>query len=381
MKSSPIDNLTNGAMQEARVRSGRSHREGRLKGLAMATLSWAILGWLLFTIAHRLLSGRFALWTIAGLAPPIVFAVIPVVLLFAGAFVPGRRIALAVLSASALFIAWPFTGLNLAAFNGGEGATGGRAVTVVTLNTDYWSQDRGDAMWSDYRDRGEMFAYLRSLDADILMLQEHMLREGNDIIPITDLGDVKEAFPEYDVVAEGTLITLSRMPIVGHGTVASVDQPQLQFPAPYGLRVDISVGDQTLSTYNVHMPVQLLIEASPLSRRFYSEIQKRHDRRAEEYRALTQSVRDNQNPSFIAGDFNTSPAMGDNRELLEITTDAAMSTTMWYPASWREGGHLPTLWRTDWALTRGEVGVLAYEFLSSEGNSDHKAQMLTLRVG
>ncbi|MDO6588245.1 hypothetical protein Q4543_22365 [Salipiger sp. 1_MG-2023] len=83
---------------------------------------------------------------------------------------------------------------------------------------------------------------------------------------------------------------------------------------------------------------------------------------------------------MIAGDFNTSPAMGDNRKLLGVTLDAISYTSIVYPATWRVGGQLPKLWRTDWFLLRNDVQVAEFRQLDPEGNSDHLAQLAELRV-
>ena len=182
------------------------------------------------------------------------------------------------------------------------------------------------------------------------------------------------------LAAAGTLVTLSRLPIVGTDVVHSKDEPVLQFPAPYGLRTDIRVGATTMSVYNVHMPVQLRVEEKVTSAAFYREIRQRHQRRAEEYRALTAAVKANSLPLLVAGDFNTSPAMGDNRDLLAATTDAAASGGDLYPSSWRLGGGVPRGWRVDWALVANGVAVQRYDFVDSRGRSDHAAQDLLLAV-
>ncbi|MEV4710337.1 endonuclease/exonuclease/phosphatase family protein [Micromonospora sp. NPDC049374] len=336
---------------------------------------------MVFALAHVALSGRFWLWTLPGMLPPVTFVAIPFLLMLLASLARGRRVRTATASLVALLASFPFSGVNLAALDGAERvATNGPTLRVLSLNTDYWGQVR-DGIWAEKRDRGRLLDYLRSLDADVYLLQEHMLRVDNRPQPITDLADARAAFPGYQVVAAGTLLTLSRLPVVGHDVVHSRDEPVLQFPAPYGLRVDVQVGGRTLSTYNVHMPVQLLMEESPFSGNFYREIRERHERRSEEYRALTADVKANRNPLLVAGDFNTSPAMGDNRALLNATTDAAASSGDLYPVSWRVGGQVPKLWRNDWALLGNGARAVEYGFVDSMGNSDHAAQRLTVTLG
>jgi endonuclease/exonuclease/phosphatase family metal-dependent hydrolase len=312
--------------------------------------------------------------------PPIVFICVPVLFIVVGAVTRGRRRTVLGLAVLALVAGLPWSGVNLAALNGADlAADRSPTVRVVTLNTDYWAQNR-DGIWSDRRNRSKLFGYLRSLDADIYLLQEHMLRQDNRPHPITDLADVRKTFPGYEAVAKGTLLTMSRLPVVGHDIIHSRDKPALAFPAPYGLRVDLQLGDRTISTYNVHMPVQLLLEESPLTANFYREIRLRGERRSEEYRALTATVSKNPHPLLVAGDFNTSPIMGDNRALLDVTSDAVTRTGEFYPTSWRMGGRVPRLWRNDWALVSGGMEVARYEFRDPQGNSDHAAQLLELTV-
>ncbi|MDT0268604.1 endonuclease/exonuclease/phosphatase family protein [Streptomyces sp. DSM 44915] len=338
------------------------------------------LAWMVFALAHNVLTGNFWLWVIPGTLPPITFLVVPLLLLVGGAFLRGWRPLILGRATIALVVGLPWSGINLAALDGADWSAGpGPIVRVVTLNTDYWAQNR-DGIWTDRRDRGALFDYLRSLDADVYLLQEHMRRVDETPVPITDLADVREAFSEYEAVADGTLLTLSRLPVAGRDVVHSRDEPALAFPAPYGLRVDHAVGEEVVSTYNVHMPVQLMMEENPLTPAFYREIRERQQRRAEEYRALTDAVADNPHPLLVAGDFNTSPAMGDNRALLDITTDAVASTGLLHPTSWRVGGGVPQLWRNDWALVAGGLGVRDYRFLDPDGNSDHTAQLLELSV-
>ena len=253
-----------------------------------------------------------------------------------------------------------------------------RSIHVVQMNTDYWGQLR-DGTLTDPRDKDAMLAFLRDLDADVYLLQEHMQRDGDFAPPVTDLSDVEEVFPEYSVSTAGTLLTLSRLPVV-QATVVNLDtSSDIHLPPPpYVLRVDIQAGSEVVSTYNVHMPIQIIIEMDWFSREFYFEIWRRHFIRQDEYQTLTENVANNLNPLVIAGDFNTSPAMGDNRELLGITEDAAKAGKSLYPSTWRVGGQLPRLWRNDWFLVRNDLRVARFESLHPQGNSDHLVQSVDL---
>jgi endonuclease/exonuclease/phosphatase family metal-dependent hydrolase len=82
----------------------------------------------------------------------------------------------------------------------------------------------------------------------------------------------------------------------------------------------------------------------------------------------------------VAGDFNTTAAMGDLKTLRGMLHDAASASSSVYPVSWNELWNLP-LWRLDWAFTQHHVTVDSYA-LRKMGDrlSDHKAQILELTV-
>jgi len=337
--------------------------------------------WLSFVIIHESLTGAVWFWVLPGMSPPIMFAIIPAALLGATIFLNKYQLAIFAVTVLSFFIAIPSTGINFAAFNQRENRIKqGASIRVVQMNTDYWGQVR-DGTLTDPRDKDAMLDYLRSLDADVYLLQEHMQRVGNLALPVTDLSDVQEKFPEYQAITAGTLLTLSRLPVVEYNVVPSDNRPLLQLPPPpYALKVNVSVGEITVSTYNVHMPIQIIIEKNWLSADFYREIERRHFIRQEEFRSLTADISTNPLPLVIAGDFNTSPAMGDNRDLLKVTKDAASYSSILYPATWRVGGQLPKLWRNDWFLIRNNISVDRFRSLDPEGNSDHMVQAVDLSL-
>ena len=175
-------------------------------------------------------------------------------------------------------------------------------------------------------------------------------------------------------------MTLSRFPITAIPRVATAwpDGPSWysQFDARKVLRTDLDVGGRTLSVYNVHIPVQLgerrLLHAS-----FYRDVHTRVRHRAAEYGALRRDVAANHNAKLVAGDFNTTAAMGDVDWLRSHMSDAVHADSSLYPASWPAAG--PTLWRLDWAFTTG-IQVYRYAFRGPEGMSDHRAQDLRLSL-
>lgn len=337
--------------------------------------------WLAFVIIHELVTGKVWVWVLPGMAPPIVFVVLPALFVVLVFLLTRFRMGVIATSVAAFTVAIPSTGVNFAAFwPKAEAASKGVPIKIVQMNTDYWGQLR-DGTLTDPRNKDAMLDYLRALDADVYLLQEHMNRDGDFAPPVTDLSDVAAKFPEYEATTAGTLLTLSRLPVVDHEVVPSDNEPTLHLPPPpYALRVNVQIGDNVVSTYNVHMPIQIIIEKNWFSADFYDEIRRRHFIRAEEFRALTADVADNPLPLVVAGDFNTSPAMGDNRPLLDVTEDAASFSDMLYPATWRVGGQLPKLWRNDWFLIRNDIRVTGFESRDPEGNSDHLVQVVDLSI-
>lgn len=72
--------------------------------------------------------------------------------------------------------------------------------------------------------------------------------------------------------------------------------------------------------------------------------------------------------------------MGDNRDLLKVTEDAAMFSSILYPATWRVGGQLPKLWRNDWFLVGKGLEVQQFTQRDPEGNSDHLVHDVDLSI-
>ncbi|GAB1646522.1 endonuclease/exonuclease/phosphatase family protein [Krasilnikovia sp. MM14-A1259] len=337
--------------------------------------------WLVFAVSQELLTGKVWFWVLPGLMPPIVFAVAPPILMIAAALLRRFRLPVLVLGIASFTITVPSSGINFAALLPRNTPTGeGHHVRVVQMNTDYWGQLREGTL-SDPRDKEAMLKYLRGLDADVYLLQEHMTRVGDLALPVTDLSDVARVFPEYRAFTAGTLLTLTRLPVVDHRVVDADTGSSLALPPPpYELMVNVQVGDRVLSMYNVHMPIQIIIEQNWFTRDFYKEIERRHIIRHDEFRVLTKDVVANPNPLIVAGDFNTSPAMGDIRGLLDVTHDAARYSGRLYPSTWRVGGQLPMLWRNDWFLIRNNITVAEFRSLDPEGNSDHLAQSVDLAI-
>lgn len=331
--------------------------------------------WLVFVVTHMLMSGRVWWWRPADLVPPVAFVVVPILLAVAALPCRRTRWPAVVLSAGALVIGTNLAGLNVAGPVRAGSSVPPDALRIVTWNTEYWYEP-------GQSDR--FYAFLRDLDADVYLLQEY-LRWPGEPQQVHDLDRIAEEMPGYEVVAAGELITLSRVPIVRQ---RALDPPDLGEPDDSGfpefwrykaLRTDVRVGEKVLSLYNVHVPTPIWVGGpSPFESLFWDVIHDAYVERGPHLRVLAEDVAANDNPVLVAGDMNTTSAMGDTRRFPDGLRDAAYANPSLAPASWPATGSLPTLWRLDWALVSADVTVHTYEFLDPHGLSDHRVQFLAV---
>ncbi|WP_329109580.1 endonuclease/exonuclease/phosphatase family protein [Micromonospora sp. NBC_01699] len=333
--------------------------------------------WLAFVVAHLVLSGQWWLWLAVDAIPPVFFLVIPVLLAVGAAPCRRSRGPVALLAAAALLLGAPLSGINVQRFGGGDGPAPADAIRVFSWNTGYW--DEGGETEALYRT-------LREADADIYLLQEYWYEKTPEPLDPTATR-LRAEFPGFHIAIIGELITVSRFPILRQ---IPLDAPDLPPPTAgstdhwlyKSLRTDLDLGSgRVLSTYNVHLPVQLSPEDSPLDPDFYLVVKDQRAQREPQFRALAADVATNDNAVLVAGDLNTSPAMGDVRKLPESLRDASYAMSSLYPTSWAESSNWPRWWRLDWAFVSPDVRVHSYEFRSARGLSDHRSQELVISTG
>ncbi|MFJ7989284.1 endonuclease/exonuclease/phosphatase family protein [Streptomyces sp. NPDC096351] len=316
-------------------------------------LSCALL-WAVLLALHLVLNGRWWPWLAVSLLPPLAFAAVPLVLLAAAAATGGGTAG--AIAAGCLLAGWTQNGINLRAL--GRRPEPAEGLRLVSWNTQHWNQGG---------DPDRFYAFLRSLAADVYVLQEYLNGfEGGEVWDIDDEERIRTAFPGHHLSVDNNSVTLSRFPPAGP-------------PVPVGacsLRVDLRVGAGVLSTYNVHIPVQLTV-MNPLRPAFLRDMRRRAAARDREYAALVADLRDNPHPVLVTGDFNTSAAIGDIRRMPRSLRDAIGACRSLLPASWNARARL-RLWRIDWAFTGGGARVGSYRFRSAEGLSDHLVQELTV---
>ncbi len=345
-------------------------------GRVAAVLSFT---WLAYALLHIVLSGRWWLMLLPDLAPPLVFVLIPITL--GGLSVldglptarrRARRWIPVAACVAALVVGVGQSGLNFDLFERGGQVPSG-ALHVVSWNTEYWDQD----------DEPEAFyAYLRSFDADVYLLQEYLNWHTQSPVRVDDRDRLSAEFPGYSIATAGELLTLSRYPIISS---QALDNSRWHQSAPAGsdfpdfwrektLRTNVKIGNSVMSIYNVHIPVQLDLRRKLFAPTFFATVRQQADRRTAAWRALTADLAENSSPRLVAGDFNTTPAMGEMSHLDSLLTPARLTGSGLYPSSWdaRRLG----LWRLDFAYHDDLINIDRYNFRGSLGFSDHDAQDL-----
>ncbi|HEY0639808.1 MAG TPA: endonuclease/exonuclease/phosphatase family protein [Pseudonocardiaceae bacterium] len=331
----------------------------------------ATAAWVVFLGLHVLLAGRWWPWLVVEAMPTLTVVVVPALLLLVVPLArPVRR------WLSVVLVALLLAGVRLAGFGTGSPgaeATGppGTEVSVFTWSADYWEMtDDPDAF----------YAFLREQDADVYLLQEYLHWEGDGPIRIDRTDRLRAEFPGYQVIVDGELLTLSRLPVVSaHHRPVPTTGTDWYWNGPKSQRTDLLVGGRTVSFYNVHLPVPFRIGDHPLSGRFYRFLEGQGTWRLRELRALRADLAGNPNPAVVAGDFNSPwmelTSLGAGAEA-HNPTDGVLPARSWPVSDYP----FPRLWRLDWLFTTGGLAVPGYRFGGGESFSDHFAQHIRVVV-
>jgi hypothetical protein len=338
------------------------------------------IAWLLFTVCQLLLSARWTLWTLVDLLPPLLFLLVPVVLLLLA--VPFRmswwtRISVGVVAVVALVLGAGQTGVNWSAlFGGGDGPAPAGAIKVVSWDT---------LMWDQTDDPNHFYAYLKAQHADVYLLQEHVEGVTNHLVPIDDTARLLATFPGYHIATAGELLTLSRFPITAEIPVATsaTPPPDVTYTAwpdfwRYRiLRTDLDLGGRVMSIYNLDLPDVFDLDLNPLEPRFYNTVNELSASRETQFQALHADLTHNTNPAVITGVTNTLPDMGQ-RHWFTGLSDAARASGPLYPATLTFHGM--SLWRMDWTLSTSTVRVHTYDLVDPQGMSSHQLQSFVVSL-
>ncbi|NAS20945.1 endonuclease [Herbidospora sp. NEAU-GS84] len=330
-----------------------SRRERALVSLAAAALA--------LVVARSALSGRTWLWVVPDLViPPLLFVLVPLVLLAAVPLAGRTRRWTAALAAGALALGATQAGVHVG--GGGDPAPPG-AVKVVSWDAYCWNTD-------DDPDR--FLRYLKSWRADVYLLQEHSGCGPGAPTPIDDADLLRREFPGHHITTLEGLLTISRFPVAARAAVGETPNPYAPNWRHAALRTDLRIGGRTVSVYNVHLFDMLYLSASPLSPRFYQAIATLDDARRAQFAALAADIGRNPHPVVASGNFNALPGMGQLRALDGLT--AAQGPL--YPATLSFAGL--RLWRMDWTFTSPELAVHGYDLHAPDGLSTHHLQELLI---
>jgi len=346
--------------------------------------------WLGFAVAQWLLSGHWWFWLLVDVMPPFALLAVPALLILSVLTLPLCRVRLPasarlwVVTAAALagLLGFDQSGVNLAALTGNpDGPAPVGALHVFVWNTQYWDQ-------TDNPDR--FYAFLTAQHADVYLLQEYLnwddSKDDQGALQVLDGARLRHEFPGYTVVARGELLTLSRYPVVAQPPVGpdrsiagtAVDWPTV-FETAKVLRTDLAIHGRVVSFYNVHIPVHLDASRGVFHSGFYDYTRQANAQRQAQFTGLSDDVAANPHPTVVAGDFNTTPAMGDMDRLRGMMRDAIRADPSLYPVSWQSGGWM-RFWRLDWTFTARGVRVHDYAFRDAEGMSDHRPQQMVVSL-
>lgn len=333
-----------------------------------AVLTTGAVGWLLFQVADRLLTNRRWWWATTDVLPPPVQVVFPAGLLAgAAATSGGPRWWTAAAAVLALALGLRHSGLApRAARNVLRAGRPTEGIRLVCWNTQHWDEKV---------DTEHFYAFLRRLDADVYLLQEHIYDAGVHAppIPVDFRQRLVREFPGHHVLVRGQFVTMSRFPVVATPDIGAPEVFRVD------LRIDSAPGLPVLSTYNVHLPVHVFLE-NPFRLGLYQEIKERVLSRNRQLDQLIADVRGNGCPAIIAGDFNLSRALGDIARLSTVATDALRATRSLYPVSWHRGNRWLRWWRLDLAFTTRGAHPHSYGFRDPGNLSDHAVQELLMDV-
>ncbi|WJK35276.1 endonuclease/exonuclease/phosphatase family protein [Solwaraspora sp. WMMA2065] len=346
-----------------------------------------VAGWSLFLAVFLTLTGTQWWWRPFELMPPLLFVAVPLLLAPLTLLARPVRARLALVLVGCLVLGADLAGLNVHALPGGRDTAApvpADAIRVFAWNTEYWHD--GD-------DPERFYAYLADQRADVYLLSEHVGWDlaGHRPVRVDHRAELRERFPDYQIVAVGELLTMSRYPVVRHHALDAtpyLTDRQLGGPPPGSdfadyyrhkiLRTDLLVGGTVFSAYNVHIPVQLDVSMDPRRPEFTAFMRAQEIRRQAHHRAVVADLAGNPAPVLLAGDFNATAAMGELRALGRRLRDALPASQQIHPVSWPDG-NIP-LWRLDWAFTAGPVRVHDYRMVPGRGMSDHRGQLVTVSV-
>lgn len=235
-----------------------------------------------------------------------------------------------------------------------------RTYTAITFNTEYW-----------HHSESELIGAFKDYAYDFILLQEHLEKTPTGYTSTNRIEALEEVVGNYFVSVNGEVVTVSRYPSMlqknfGDGTAMRTD---------YQLAVD-----ETLSIYNVHIPVHLHLDLLATPAEFVKDLYNLSDVRQLIKSEIIADIESNNNKILIAGDFNTTVSMNTVNWFRENMIDAYSSPncTNQY-GTWNLGSMLS--WRIDYMFFSPEIDPLFYCTIDLPDISDHKAIASVFYIG
>jgi hypothetical protein len=357
--------------------------------MIMTTLSGI---WLVFMAFHCILTGKISFWNFFGSLPTFIFIIIPLVFLVYEVWQRNRKFTGIVIAVFSLILGATQLDINIFRLKNRVMKSGEfRQAKVINWNTCYWDQ---------YKDRDRFFAFLKKQKADIYILQEY-LHDSIDwrnpaggqaaknldhsklfsicsVVPgfpphylaIDDRNRLAKEFPGYYIRTHLQFVLVSRFPIIND----HVDDSE-QY-AVY----DVNISGRLVRFFNVHMLLHIE-PGNPLAANFYQGVRQRHCARQLGFTNLKKDIQNTRMDYFIAGDFNSTTAMGMMNDLLKGHVDGIQYSNELIPLSFEFHGL--RLWRFDYGLvskSNDNITIKSYQNIDQEGLSDHNPQSMVLNI-
>lgn len=310
---------------------------------------------LLILFLQTLLTGRWWLWNIFSIVPPLFFSLLYLFLILWNLIKTNKAgFIFAILS-------FPFfiynSDISFQTFSN-QVSENSKSITVFNWNTQFWVIDNKEAFYN----------YLLLQKANVYHLQEHIQLGNNTFIELNDLEELKSIFKGYTIIKKTEFLTITNLPVV----------ESFEEQNSYYLRVDVQVNNNILSLYNVHIPVQLNPGLLPNTELFIKDLQNRFYFRETEFNKLINDVKINKNEFYISGDFNTTRSMGKIHEVLSLGKDAIHTSNSFINGSWQV--YNLKLWRIDYNIVHNGLKVISYEDINPLNFSDHWAQLVEIQL-
>ncbi len=336
--------------------------------------------WLAFIILHIILAGRVFLWNFPASAPTFLFTIISVLLLLYFLFQKKKRVINLVIVLICLILSLTQLDINLLReTRDTKELENYSPIKVICWNTNMWDQDK---------DKDKFYSFIKKQNADVYLLQEYLHYKTDEdngqpfrlcnIVPgfplqfmhVDDSERIKKEFPGYYFSINDQFVIISRFPIKNSYT---------DYSEQYAV-TDVDIKGRNVRFYNVHMLLHIEI-TNPLKPYFYNALYKRFLVRQIGFKDLNMDLKNEKSDYFVAGDFNSTKAMGVMDNLLKNHIDGVKYSNDILPLSYKLYGF--KLWRIDFSLlpkANDNIRFKTYKTISPENLSDHDPIVLSLDV-